>query len=417
MILSLSKASFFRAVTEGNRELVASSLGSGADANARNDGGQTPLILAIISGRDQLLRMLLDFGADPFLTDQTGLNAVDWAERKGRVDIAELLQRGLPPDPSGITKTSQDTETPTRANVASEQQPTRATRDEEKARRYLQGLLQRFAENPKPRVSRLTATQPEIERSHSNDTQPAKTEPPRRETDEATNLRSEPPVKRRGDRAQNAKERYSTTTSETEAIATEQRSEATTQAPNQIPIPSSRRKRCPECNTIYNSELLTYCSYHEVPLVDADTPLPIASESNRPSLILWTLVIVTLFAAAIVTGYVSERLFRNESAGTQPAGPQLSSSLKGTPAARGELAQKVTSLPDAKVPSGTTQRPTTVEVSVRINRLGQVTDASSTNDNQMLRDSAVAAAKKATFSVEKLKGRGTTGIITYTFNP
>jgi TonB family protein len=58
-----------------------------------------------------------------------------------------------------------------------------------------------------------------------------------------------------------------------------------------------------------------------------------------------------------------------------------------------------------------------VEVSIKVNRQGQVIDVSSSSDIQMLRESALAAAKKATFSAEKLGNRGTTGIITYTFNP
>ena len=39
------------------------------------------------------------------------------------------------------------------------------------------------------------------------------------------------------------------------------------------PEKSSTRKRCPQCNAIYNSDLLAYCAHHIVPLVPVDDPI------------------------------------------------------------------------------------------------------------------------------------------------
>jgi len=80
-------------VTSRDEGAVKALLSEGADVNVRNNSGQTPLILAIVSGQDHLLTLLLEAGADPSLRDHTQLNAVDWAERKGRGDLTQLLAR------------------------------------------------------------------------------------------------------------------------------------------------------------------------------------------------------------------------------------------------------------------------------------------------------------------------------------
>ena len=412
--MSLSD-SLVQAVTKGDRKLVASLLASGADVNSQNDGGQTPIILAIISGHDHILQMLSDFGADPFIKDKTGLNAIDWAERKGRIDLVRGFQKDTQQKPPV------NNETPPRPNTSSDQMSNRANVDAnranvdaEKSRRYIEGLWRRLEERPptKPikrqgqRISR-----PDVDKSTRTDQSRDATA----KTESFTTAANETPRPVIADQPKNRIENHAPGYSEPKA--TDQLTEADIQSTQAIPPTGSRsaRKRCPQCNTIYNSDLLTYCAYHVVALVDADAPIVIKSDSKRSAVLLWTLVLFTLFAAGITTAYVTGHLFRSSEKGADTAGSQ-SAHLQGIPAAKGGLAQKAVLLPVAEAPLDATKQTATVEVRIKVNRLGQVIDASSSSENQILRESALAAARKATFSAEKLNNRGATGIIIYTFN-
>jgi uncharacterized protein len=52
------------AVAAGSREIVAALLLAGADVNARQEGGHTPLMGAEASGDEEMVRLLMDHGAE-----------------------------------------------------------------------------------------------------------------------------------------------------------------------------------------------------------------------------------------------------------------------------------------------------------------------------------------------------------------
>ena len=79
-------------VASGDKDGLRLLFARGADVNETNKGGQTPLILAVVSNQVQLLPLLLEAGADPLLRDNTGLNAIEWAERKGLFEVASQLR-------------------------------------------------------------------------------------------------------------------------------------------------------------------------------------------------------------------------------------------------------------------------------------------------------------------------------------
>lgn len=89
--------SLSRAVSDGDIEAVRALLAEGADANRTTSEGQTPLILAIVFRHIHILRLLLEAGADPKVRDSLGLNAFDWAERKGFTEGVTLLAQSQPP--------------------------------------------------------------------------------------------------------------------------------------------------------------------------------------------------------------------------------------------------------------------------------------------------------------------------------
>jgi ankyrin repeat protein len=71
--------------------LVARLLAAGADPDARQEGGFTPLMGAAGAGRADLASALLAAGADPALTDRHDHTAADHARQHGHNELAERL--------------------------------------------------------------------------------------------------------------------------------------------------------------------------------------------------------------------------------------------------------------------------------------------------------------------------------------
>jgi ankyrin repeat protein len=72
-------------------------LDAGADVDARQHGGYTPLMEAALQGNEEMVRALLDAGADPTLTDDGGRNSIQFARAEGHIDVAELLDAAAGP--------------------------------------------------------------------------------------------------------------------------------------------------------------------------------------------------------------------------------------------------------------------------------------------------------------------------------
>jgi ankyrin repeat protein len=73
-------------------DLAQTLIERGVPVNAQmNIPRSTALMMATIRGDRDLVRLLLDNGADPGLQDSRGQTALDFAHRKGFTDIAELL--------------------------------------------------------------------------------------------------------------------------------------------------------------------------------------------------------------------------------------------------------------------------------------------------------------------------------------
>jgi len=72
------------AAQRGDADLVAERLSWGIDPNCRTPAGRTPLIANVRSGSPSAatVQALLKSGADPELTDSSGLSALDYARRK-----------------------------------------------------------------------------------------------------------------------------------------------------------------------------------------------------------------------------------------------------------------------------------------------------------------------------------------------
>ncbi|WP_456404824.1 ankyrin repeat domain-containing protein [Thiolapillus sp.] len=75
------------------REVIRYLAQHGANLEARDSKGDTPLLIAIRQGNHKLAKHLVNFGADVTVTDAAGKTALEIAKSLDLRDIALLLQR------------------------------------------------------------------------------------------------------------------------------------------------------------------------------------------------------------------------------------------------------------------------------------------------------------------------------------
>jgi len=85
-------------------------ISQGADVNAKTNDGRTPLIMAVTRGDQYLEEVLIANGADITVKDNRGRTLLQLAQEKGHTEIIELLKRhGAKEDAAGIPEESQPT--------------------------------------------------------------------------------------------------------------------------------------------------------------------------------------------------------------------------------------------------------------------------------------------------------------------
>lgn len=362
--------------------------------NESTSGGQTALILAIIFGHTNIVRLLVRAGADPQVRDNLGLNAIEWAKRRGLSEALEILTNGA--DSGAVRKkivvNLEDTKKPEDSKRATpEPQPNARASEEERSRKWLAGLKQRLREQELRSLNR-NEPQPEPRRSEP---QPAVLSILPRETP--------PPL-------------VETKRKDPEPVKTTRPATARILEPPAKPADSTgKRKRCPQCNAIYNGELLSYCAHHIVPLVDADEPI-ILDPPKKSVPLFWILVVITLSGSIVAGSLITTYIYKaNQAAARSAIQPNIQ---KGTPEVSRELEGKAVSLPEAECPvNGPEPLSGTVTVHVMVDKNGQVYWARGAGGDWLMRGASTEAAMKSTFSREKLRGRETEGTITYTFKP
>jgi ankyrin repeat protein len=78
--------------SDGNIDAVKKHLAAGADVNARNDGGFTPLHYAAMDNRKEVVELLIDKGADVNAKDYMSLlTPLHSAALHGHKEVVELL--------------------------------------------------------------------------------------------------------------------------------------------------------------------------------------------------------------------------------------------------------------------------------------------------------------------------------------
>jgi hypothetical protein len=82
-----------RAVLGGYEDVVRLLLAEGADVNAMNDSGETPLHYAAWRADTAIAELLLSHGADTGAETDVSRTPLDWALWADRDDIADLIRR------------------------------------------------------------------------------------------------------------------------------------------------------------------------------------------------------------------------------------------------------------------------------------------------------------------------------------
>ena len=386
------------AVTSGDQGAVNALLADGADVNERTSGGQTPLILAVIFGHTDMVRLLVKAGADPDLRDNLGLNATEWAKRRGLTEALDILtnSRAGNSRPAPPVVKPEPPKIAAETAPASEPQKRESVPEDERSRRWLAGLKQRLNEQELRRLNRNEA--PPEPRQAEPEPEP---EPPTLMTVSS----NEKPIT----------VTINTTESAQPEPAKEAQPAAVFEPPASTSSESGKRKRCPQCNAVY-SDLVSYCAHHIVRLVDADEPIMSEPPKKNPPL-FWILVIITLCGSIVIGSLVTTYLYKSNMAEARSAAAQQAPTQKGSPEVSVELDGKAVSLPEAECPIGPEPVSGTVVVRVMVDKRGQVYWARGSGGDWLMRGAATDAAMKSTFSPEKLRGRETEGTITYTFKP
>jgi uncharacterized protein len=79
------------AATGGHVAIIQLLLDQHAYIDAESPNGTTPLMMAAHYGTTAAVKVLLEAGADPMLRNQLGLTAIDFANRAGRQDVAQMI--------------------------------------------------------------------------------------------------------------------------------------------------------------------------------------------------------------------------------------------------------------------------------------------------------------------------------------
>ena len=413
------------AVQSGDEEAVSASLANGADVNETTGGGQTALILAVIFGHTNLVKLLMKAGANPHLRDNLGLDAIEWAQRRGLTEAVAILKNGpqqsTPPKRIIIPLEEPKKVAPEKpATKRDEEEVKEGVSDAEKSLRWIAGFKQRLNEQE---LRRLNRNEPAAERPAVEPEPPPPLMPV--ETIKAPSV-SEAPKARvviETPKAPAVIETPKPREPEPKREPPPEPPKAVTPPPRILtpppaqPAKSSARKRCPQCNAIYNSDLVAYCAHHIVPLVPADEPiLSDPPRSNRA--LFWILLIVTLAGSIVAGSLITTYLYRARQTAARIAAEQNRPLQKGLPELGGELVGKVVSLPEAECPvKGPELMSGTVTVRVMVDKNGQVYWARGAGGDWLMRGCSTEAAMKSTFAPEKLRRNQTEGTITYTFKP
>jgi hypothetical protein len=81
------------AAYQGNLDVLKTLFEKGADVNAKDHDGYTPLMMAAINGQYDVVKLLIDYGVDINAKQKDGKTALSFASAKGFGGIVNLLRK------------------------------------------------------------------------------------------------------------------------------------------------------------------------------------------------------------------------------------------------------------------------------------------------------------------------------------
>ena len=86
-------ASLHGAVLSGEKNTLKKFINDGMNVNQKIYGNNTPLIMAVREGKYEISEILLNSDSDFNSKDSYGRTALDWAQEKHNIKIADLLRK------------------------------------------------------------------------------------------------------------------------------------------------------------------------------------------------------------------------------------------------------------------------------------------------------------------------------------
>ena len=83
--------SFFETCKGGDIEKIKLLLEKGANIEAKDSYGNTPLVWASWSGYIEVVKLLIEKGADIEVKNNYGFTPLIWASQNGRIEVVKLL--------------------------------------------------------------------------------------------------------------------------------------------------------------------------------------------------------------------------------------------------------------------------------------------------------------------------------------
>ena len=83
---------WIRACDNGDISTMEAMLKQGHDVNERGPENRTAIMFAGVTGNMAMAKLVVSYGADPFMTDARGRTARMYAERMGKTEVAEYLK-------------------------------------------------------------------------------------------------------------------------------------------------------------------------------------------------------------------------------------------------------------------------------------------------------------------------------------
>ena len=374
-------------------------------------------------GRSDIVRLLLEAGAEVSLRDNLGLTATDWAQRKGFIDVTQQLKN---PTSARRSSSTPATSSEPKPDYESRTEPqTGAPRKEQQGFGPAAAAFLKARTKPNPPEPTLLQPQPATEQSVPKPDDPSTWWVGNVDSRAADALPTEPDTLKTRIETERIFEQARLRVEEEVRRKTEEQSRRAPgtdgrESPTRQAAKGTSLKRCPKCNTIYEDDGRTYCAYDAGRLVNVQESFNGSSTGSFGRPTLWVLVAVTLIGSVAVTYFATTYLNKNEapSPAATVAAEKVPPAEANGPIVGGALAGKQENVPNAEYPANfkATEHLEPVTVVVRVNRTGRVVSAQALNGPRQLRAAAEKAARTAKFSEEKLKAEDrVAGTITYTF--